>query len=42
VAQATGYVPVTKAAYETAKAEGYYKTNPTREIADPADAWHPI
>jgi sn-glycerol 3-phosphate transport system substrate-binding protein len=31
--KATGYVPVTKAAYETAKAEGYYKTNPTREIA---------
>ena len=24
---------MTKAAYETAKAEGYYKTNPTREIA---------
>jgi sn-glycerol 3-phosphate transport system substrate-binding protein len=31
--KSTGYVPVTKAAYETAKSEGYYKTNPTREIA---------
>ena len=31
--QATGYVPVTHAAYEAAKAQGYYKENPTREIA---------
>jgi sn-glycerol 3-phosphate transport system substrate-binding protein len=29
----TGYVPITNKAYELAKAEGYYKTNPTREIA---------
>ncbi|AJD45617.1 extracellular solute-binding protein [Rhizobium sp. SEMIA 4085] len=29
----TGYVPVTNAAYEQAKAEGYYKEHPTREIA---------
>ena len=31
--QATGYVPVTTAAYEAAKAQGYYQKNPTREIA---------
>jgi sn-glycerol 3-phosphate transport system substrate-binding protein len=31
--QATGYVPVTHAAYEAAKAQGYYKDHPTREIA---------
>jgi len=29
----TGYVPITNKAYQLAKAEGYYKTNPTREIA---------
>jgi sn-glycerol 3-phosphate transport system substrate-binding protein len=29
----TGYVPITNKAYELAKAEGYYKTSPTREIA---------
>ena len=31
--QATGYVPVTQAAYEAAKAQGYYQKSPTREIA---------
>lgn len=31
--QQTGYVPITTAAYDAAKAQGYYKTNPTREIA---------
>jgi sn-glycerol 3-phosphate transport system substrate-binding protein len=31
--KATGYVPVTNAAYEAAKAEGYFEENPTREIA---------
>ena len=31
--QATGYVPVTRAAYEQAKAQGLYKERPTREIA---------
>ncbi len=31
--KATGYVPVTQAAYEAAKAQGYYKDKPTREIA---------
>lgn len=31
--KATGYVPVTGAAYEAAKAEGYYKEKPTRELA---------
>jgi sn-glycerol 3-phosphate transport system substrate-binding protein len=31
--QATGYVPVTQAAYEAAKAQGIYKERPTREIA---------
>ena len=31
--QATGYVPVTRAAYDAAKAQGYYKKSPTREIA---------
>ncbi|GGH16330.1 ABC transporter substrate-binding protein [Alsobacter metallidurans] len=31
--KATGYVPVTSAAYAAAKAEGYYKDKPTREIA---------
>jgi sn-glycerol 3-phosphate transport system substrate-binding protein len=31
--QATGYVPVTHAAYEMAKSQGYYKDHPTREIA---------
>lgn len=31
--QATGYVPVTTAAYDAAKAQGYYQKNPTREIA---------
>ncbi len=41
--KATGYVPVTKAAYETAKAEGYYKTNPTpRDRGDSAYAWHAV
>lgn len=29
----TGYVPVTNAAYEALKAEGYFDENPTREIA---------
>lgn len=29
----TGYVPVTTTAYEMAKAEGYYDSHPTREIA---------
>jgi sn-glycerol 3-phosphate transport system substrate-binding protein len=31
--QATGYVPVTRAAYDAAKAQGYYGKSPTREIA---------
>ncbi len=31
--KATGYVPVTGAAYAKAKADGYYKERPTREIA---------
>lgn len=31
--KATGYVPITVAAWEKAKAEGYYKEKPTREIA---------
>jgi len=31
--QATGYVPVTVAAYEAAKAQGYYDKSPTRAIA---------
>jgi sn-glycerol 3-phosphate transport system substrate-binding protein len=31
--QATGYVPVTQAAYNAAKSQGYYKDHPTREIA---------
>jgi len=29
----TGYVPITNKAYQQAKQEGYYKENPTREIA---------
>lgn len=29
----TGYVPLTNAAYQLAKKEGYYAANPTREIA---------
>lgn len=29
----TGYVPVTKTAYDALKTEGYFKQNPTREIA---------
>lgn len=29
----TGYIPITKAAYEMAKAEGYYKDNPHQEVA---------
>jgi sn-glycerol 3-phosphate transport system substrate-binding protein len=29
----TGYVPVTTAAYEAMKAEGYFRQHPTREIA---------
>jgi len=29
----TGYVPITKAAYEDLKAEGYYRDNPTKELA---------
>lgn len=29
----TGYVPLTHKAYEAAKAEGYYRDSPTREIA---------
>jgi sn-glycerol 3-phosphate transport system substrate-binding protein len=29
----TGYVPITKAAYEKVKAEGYYKENPHQEAA---------
>lgn len=32
-AGATGYVPVTNAAYDQFKAEGYYNDHPTREIA---------
>ena len=31
--QATGYVPITTAAYEKAKADGYYKAHPSREYA---------
>ena len=31
--QVTGYVPVTRGAYEAAKAQGVYKERPTREIA---------
>jgi sn-glycerol 3-phosphate transport system substrate-binding protein len=31
--QATGYVPVTRAAYDAAKAQGAYKERPSREIA---------
>jgi len=31
--ETTGYVPVTKAAYEEMKTEGYFKEHPTREIA---------
>lgn len=31
--KATGYVPVTTAAYDALKAEGYFEKNPTREIA---------
>jgi sn-glycerol 3-phosphate transport system substrate-binding protein len=31
--QATGYVPITQAAYAAAKAQGYYEKSPTREIA---------
>jgi sn-glycerol 3-phosphate transport system substrate-binding protein len=31
--RATGYVPVTQAAYAAAKSQGYYKESPTREIA---------
>jgi sn-glycerol 3-phosphate transport system substrate-binding protein len=29
----TGYIPITKAAYEKAKAEGYYQENPHQEVA---------
>lgn len=29
----TGYVPITKAAYEELKADGYYTDNPTKELA---------
>jgi len=29
----TGYVPITRAAYEELKAEGYYEENPTYELA---------
>jgi sn-glycerol 3-phosphate transport system substrate-binding protein len=31
--KATGYVPITVAAYQKARAEGYYKEKPSREIA---------
>jgi sn-glycerol 3-phosphate transport system substrate-binding protein len=31
--KATGYVPITRAAYEKAKAAGYYTQHPSREIA---------
>lgn len=31
--KATGYVPITVAAWETAKKEGYYDSHPTRQIA---------
>ena len=31
--QQTGYLPITTAAYELTKAQGYYKTNPGLEIA---------
>jgi sn-glycerol 3-phosphate transport system substrate-binding protein len=30
--QATGYVAITKAAYELAKSEGYYKEKPAAEV----------
>lgn len=29
----TGYVPITKAAYEELQDEGYYKASPTKELA---------
>jgi ABC-type sugar transport system, periplasmic component len=29
----TGYLPITNAAYELTKSEGYYKTNPGLEVA---------
>ena len=32
--QATGYVPITTAAYEKAKADGYYKAHPSREYGE--------
>jgi sn-glycerol 3-phosphate transport system substrate-binding protein len=31
--EVTGYVPISKTAYQMAKAAGYYKDHPTREIA---------
>jgi sn-glycerol 3-phosphate transport system substrate-binding protein len=31
--EATGYVPITLAAYDQAKKDGYYKANPVQEIA---------
>jgi sn-glycerol 3-phosphate transport system substrate-binding protein len=31
--KATGYVPITKAAYEKARAEGYYTQHPSRQVA---------
>ncbi|HEY6980561.1 extracellular solute-binding protein [Reyranella sp.] len=31
--KATGYVPISRTAYQMAKSEGYYKDHPTREIA---------
>jgi sn-glycerol 3-phosphate transport system substrate-binding protein len=30
--EVTGYLPITKAAYEATKASGFYATNPGREI----------
>jgi sn-glycerol 3-phosphate transport system substrate-binding protein len=31
--EATGYLPITKAAYEATKAEGFYDKNPGTEVA---------
>ena len=33
--QETGYLPITKAAYETTKTSGFYEKNPGTEMADP-------
>ena len=37
--QCTGYLPITKAAYELGKKQGYYENNPGSDIVDQAD--HP-